>query len=160
MFNFLFSLAMATTVYVPMTTKLETTVAHYFVNKDFHSKKKDMIVVSWVGCQSMHDRDCVMSKGFWYLDIRQFDDGDTLQINLFLYDEKNQIVSEAIIHKRYKIDKIPQKTIIKGTRVQGGTITPTKTEIEKPPLLVRKKPEITGQDISQAVIRLLTRIEK
>ena len=160
MFSFLFSLAMATTVYVPMTTKLETTVAHHFVNKNFHSKKKDMIVVSWIGCQSPSDREGAMVKGFWYLDIKQFDDGDSLQINLFLYNEKNQIVSEAIIQKRYRIDKIPQKTIIKGTEVQGGTITPTKTEIENPPLLVRRKPEITGQDISQAVIRLLTRIEK
>ena len=160
MFSFLFSLAMATTVYIPMTTKLETTVAHYFVNKNFHSRKKDMTVVSWIDCQNMGDRECAMMNEYWYLDIKQFDDGDSLQINLFLYDEKSQIVSEAIIHKRYRIDKIPQKTIIKGTEVQGGTITPTKTEIENPPLLVRRKPEITGQDISQAVIRLLTRIEK
>ena len=160
MFSFLFSLAMATTVYIPMTTKLETTVAHYFVNKNFHSRKKDMTVVSWIDCQNMGDRECAMMNEYWYLDIKQFDDGDSLQINLFLYDEKSQIVSEAIIHKRYRIDKIPQKTIIKGTEVQGGTITPTKTEIENPPLLVRRKPEITGQEISQAVIRLLTRIEK
>ena len=39
---------------------------------------------------------------------------------------------QTIIHKRYKIEKIPQKTTVKGTKVERGTIAPFKTEIEKP----------------------------
>ena len=159
MISFLFNLAMATTVYIPMTTQLETTVVHYFINKDFHSKKKDMVVINWADCAEMGNRECAMVRGYWYLDIIEFINEDDYQINLFLYNENSEIVSEAIINKRYVIEKIPQVTKIKTTVVQQGTIAPKKTKIEKPPLLVRKKPEITNEDISQAVIRLLTRIE-
>jgi hypothetical protein len=160
MISFLFNLAMATTVYIPMTTQLETTVAHYFINKDFHSRKKDMVVINWADCAEMGNRECAMVRGYWYLDVIEFTNEGDYQINIFLYNENSEIVSEAIINKRYVIEKIPQITTIKGTKVDGGTIAPTKTRIEKPPLLVRRKPEITNEEISQAVIRLLTRIEK
>ena len=133
MINFLIGLAMATTVYAPMTNKLETTVAHFFINKDFHSKKKDMVVINWADCSHMGDRECAMMRGYWYLDVIEFNTEDDYQINIFLYNEESRIVSEAIINKRYVIEKIPQVTTIKGTEVQGGTIAPTKTRIEKPP---------------------------
>jgi hypothetical protein len=161
MINLLLSSAFAlTTIYAPMTTQLETSVIHHFVNKDFHSKKKDMGVISWADCGEMGHRECAMIRGYWYLQVIEFKGEETHQINIFLYDEQSQIVAEAIIEKKYYIEKIPQKTIIKGTEVQGGTITPTKTEIENPPILLKRKPEITDQDISQAVIRLMTRIKK
>ena len=160
MISFILNLAMATTVYIPMTTQLETTVAHYFINKDFHSKKKDFAVISQVDCSEIGDRECAMVKGYWYLDVFEFNTANTYQINIFLYNEVGQIVSEAIINKRYEIERIPQVTSIKGTKVEGGTIAPFKTEIAKPPILIRKKPEITNEEISQAVVRLLTRIEK
>ena len=161
MINLLLSTAFAfTTVYAPMTTQLETSVVHHFINKDFHSKKKDLGVLNWADCEKMGHRQCAMMRGYWYLQVIEFKGENTYQINIFLYDETSKIVAEAIIEKRYKIEKIPQKTIIKGTEVQGGTITPTKTEIEKPPILIKRKPEITDQDISQAVIRLMTRIKK
>lgn len=159
MIIFLLNLAMATTVYAPMKTQLETSVIHHFVNKDFHSKKKDLLVINWADCEEMGDRECAMIKGYWYLHVIEFKGEDTYQINIFLYNESSQIVSEAIIEKRYRIEEIPQKTTIKGTKVERGTIAPFKTEIEKPPILIKRKPEITDQDISQAVIRLLTRIK-
>lgn len=159
MITFLLNLAMATTVYAPMKTQLETSVIHHFVNKDFHSKKKDLLVINWADCEEMGDRECAMIKGYWYLHVIEFKGEDTYQINIFLYNESSQIVSEAIIEKRYRIEEIPQKTTIKGTKVERGTIAPFKTEIEKPPILIKRKPEITDQDISQAVIRLLTRIK-
>tara|TARA_R100000152_G_C6768563_1_gene194101 strand:- start:994 stop:1479 length:486 start_codon:yes stop_codon:yes gene_type:complete len=161
MINLLLSTAFAlTTVYAPMTTQLETSVVHHFVNKDFHSKKKDLGVISWADCGDMGHRECAMMRGYWYLDVIEFEGEDTYQINIFLYDEQSRIVAEAIIEKRYKIEKIPQKTTIKGTKVERGTVAPFKTEIEKPPVLIKRKPEITDQDISQAVIRLMTRIKK
>ena len=41
MISFLLSLAFAgTTVYAPMETQLETTVVHYFIDKDFHARKE------------------------------------------------------------------------------------------------------------------------
>jgi len=160
MISLLLGLAMATTVYAPMTTQLETTVTHYFINKDFHSKKKDLTVISWADCAEIGDRECALVKGYWYLDVFEFNTEDTYQINIFLYNEVGQIVSEAIISKRYKIERIPQVTSIKGTKVERGTIAPFKTEIVKPPILMRRKPEITNEEISQAVVRLLTRIEK
>lgn len=161
MISFLLSLAFAETiVYVPMTNRLETTVGHYFIDKDFHSKKKDMLVINWADCQNIGHRECAMVRGYWYLDVIEFKGEDSYQINIFLYDDKSRIVSQEIIHKRYIIEKIPQKTTIKGTKVQGGTIAPTKTEIEKPPLLVRKKPEVTAHDIEQAVIKLLIGIKE
>ena len=160
MINLLLSAAFAfTTVYAPMTTQLETSIVHHFVNKEFHSKKKDLIVISWADCEHLGNRECAMVKGYWYLDIFEFTTEDSYQINIFLYNEASQIISEAIINKRYVIEKIPQVTKIKETQVQGGTIAPTKTVIEKPPILLKRKPEITDQDISQAVIRLLTRIK-
>lgn len=161
MINFLFSLAFAdTTVYAPMITQLETSVVHHFVNKDFHSKKKDLGVISWADCGEMGHRECAMMREYWYLQVKEFEGEDSYQINIFLYDENSRIVAEAIIEKRYKIEKIPQKTTIKGTKVERGTIAPFKTEIEKPPVRIKRKPEVTDHDISQAVIRLLTRIEK
>ena len=159
MFVFLLSLAMATTVYGPIKTQLEAAVVHHFVNKDFHSKKKDMLVINWLDCDQMGNRECAMIKGYWYLHVLEFKGEESYQINIFLYNEKSEIVSEAIIEKKYKIEKIPQKTTIKGTKVERGTIAPFKTEIEKPPILIKRKPEVTDQDISQAVIRLLTRIK-
>ncbi len=33
------------------------------------------------------------------------DDGDSKQVNLFLLNGKGEIVAEAIINKRYKIEK-------------------------------------------------------
>ena len=159
MIVFLLNLAMATTVYAPMKTQLETSVVHHFVNKDFHSKKKDLLVINWADCEEMGNRECAMIKGYWYLHVIEFKGEETYQINIFLYNENSEIVSEAIIEKRYKIEEIPQKTTIKGTKVERGTIAPFKTEIEKPPVLIKRKPEITDQDISQAVIRLLTRIK-
>ena len=149
-----------TTVYAPMTTQLETSVVHHFVNKDFHSKKKDIGVINWADCEKMGPRECAMMRGYWYLQVIEFEGEDTYQINIFLYDEQSKIVAEAIVEKRYKIEKIPQKTTIKGTKVERGTITPFKTEIEKPPVRIKRKPEVTDHDISQAVIRLLTRIKK
>tara|TARA_Y100001938_G_scaffold150730_1_gene243090 strand:- start:1994 stop:2476 length:483 start_codon:yes stop_codon:yes gene_type:complete len=160
MISFLLSLAMATTVYVPMGSQLETTVAHHFVNKTFHSEKKDMIAVTWIDCKDREPRECALERGYWVLDIYEYDDGDSKQVNLFLLNGKAEIVAEAIINKRYKIEKIPQVTKIKTTVIQKGTIAPKKTKIEKPPLLVRKEGEITEQDISQAVIRLMGRIGK
>tara|TARA_B100000287_G_scaffold141418_1_gene133124 strand:- start:79 stop:558 length:480 start_codon:yes stop_codon:yes gene_type:complete len=159
MIVFLLNLAMATTVYAPMKNQLETSVVHHFVNKDFHSKKKDLLVINWADCEEMGNRECAMMRGYWYLHVIEFKGEETYQINIFLYNENSEIVSEAIIEKRYYIEEIPQKTTIKGTKVQGGTIAPFKTEIEKPPVLIKRKPEITDQDISQAVIRLLTRIK-
>ena len=41
MISFLLSLAFGTTVYAPMKTQLETTVVHYFIDKDFHARKKE-----------------------------------------------------------------------------------------------------------------------
>ena len=160
MIVFLLNLAMATTVYAPMKTQLETSVVHHFVNKDFHSKKKDLLVINWADCEEMGNRECAMLKGYWYLHVIEFKGEDTYQINIFLYDEKSRIVSQAIIHKRYKIEKIPQKTTIKGTKVERGTIAPFKTEIEKPPILIKKKPEITAREIEQAVIKLLINIKE
>jgi hypothetical protein len=160
MITFLFNLAMATTVYAPMKTQLETSVIHHFVNKGFHSRKKDLVVINWADCEKMGHRECAMMRGYWYLHVIEFKGEETYQINIFLYNENSQIVSEAIIEKKYRIEKIPQKTTIKGTKVERGTIAPFKTEIEKPPVLIKRKPEITDQDISQAVIRLLTRIKE
>jgi hypothetical protein len=160
MFTFLFNLAMATTVYVPMSNQLETTIVHYFVQRDFHSKKKGLVPVSWIDCKDREPRECALERGYWVLDIYEYDDGDSKQVNLFLLNGKAEIIAEAIIHKRYEIVKIPQKTTVKGTEVQRGTITPTKTEVEKPPVLLRKEAEITAHDIDQAVIRLLGKIEK
>jgi len=160
MISFLFNLAMATTIYAPMKTQLETSVIHHFVNKDFHSRKKDLVVINWADCEKMGHRECAMMRGYWYLHVIEFKGEETYQINIFLYNENNQIVSEAIIEKKYLIEKIPQKTTIKGTKVERGTIAPFKTEIENPPVLIKRKPEITDQDISQAVIRLLTRIKE
>lgn len=161
MINLLLSAAFAfTTVYAPMKTKLETSVLHHFVNKQFHSKKKDMSVINWADCGEMGDRECAMIREYWYLQVIEFQGYETYQINIFLYNENSEIIAEAIIEKRYRIEKIPQKTTIKGTKVERGTIAPFKTEIEKPPVTVKRKPEITDQDISQAVIRLLTRIKK
>ena len=161
MITLLFNVAMAfTTVYAPMTTQLETSVVHHFVNKDFHSKKKDIGVINWADCGNMGHRESAMMREYWYLQVIEFEGEDTYQINIFLYDEESRIVAEAIIEKRYKIEKIPQKTTIKGTKVERGTIAPFKTEIEKPPILIKRKPEVTDHDISQAVIRLLTRIKK
>lgn len=160
MISFLLGLALATTVYIPMTNQLETTIAHYFIQRDFHSKKKDMIVVSWIDCKDQDPKPCALERGYWVLDIHEYDDGDSKQINLFLLNGKGEIVSEAMINKRYKIEKIPQVTNIKTTVIQRGTIAPKKTKIEKPPLLVRKEAEITSHDIDQAVIRLLGKIEK
>ena len=159
MITFLLNLAIATTVYAPMKTQLETSVVHHFVNKDFHSKKKDLLVINWADCEEMGNRECAMIKGYWYLHVIEFKGEETYQINIFLYNENSEIVAEAIIEKRYRIEKIPQKTTIKGTKVERGTIAPFKTEIEKPPVMIKRKPEITDQDISQAVIRLLTRIK-
>ena len=160
MISFLLGLALATTVYIPMTNQLETTVVHYFLQRDFHSKKKNMIVVTWVDCKDQDPKPCALDRGYWTLDIHEHDDGDSKQVNLFLINGKGEIVSEAMIHKRYRIEKIPQKTEIRKTVVQNGTIAPTKTKIETPPLLVRKEPEITAHDIDQAVIRLLGKIKK
>jgi len=161
MINLLISTALAfTTIYAPMTTQLETSVVHHFVNKDFHSKKKDLNVINWADCGNMGHRECAMMRDYWYLQVIEFEGEDSYQINIFLYNEKSQIVAEAIIEKRYIIEKIPQKTTIKGTKVERGTIAPFKTEIEKPPILIKRKPEVTNKDISQAVIRLLTRIKK
>ena len=58
MISFLLGLALATTVYIPMTNQLETTIAHYFIQRDFHSKKKDMIVVSWIDCKDQDPKPC------------------------------------------------------------------------------------------------------
>ena len=161
MINFLLSLAFAgTTVYAPMETQLETTVVHYFIDKDFHARKKDMLVINWADCENMGPRECAMMKEYWYLDTVVFEGEDTYQVNIFLYDEKSRIVSQSIIHKRYKIEKIPQKTTVKGTKVERGTIAPFKTEIEKPPILIKKKPEITAREIEQAVIKLLINIKE
>jgi len=162
MISLLLSLAFAdTTVYAPMTNRLETTIGHYFIDKDFHSRKKDMLVVNFIDCEEEQlPRECAMVKGYWFLDVVEFEDDEQYQINIFLYDENSRIVSQSIINKRYVIEKIPQKTTIKGTKVQGGTIAPTKTEIEKPPLLVKKKPEITAKEIEQAVIKLLINIKE
>ena len=162
MFSLLLSLAFAdtTTVYAPMTNRLETTIGHYFIDKDFHSRKKDMLVINWADCQEMLPRECAMVKGYWYLDVVEFEDEEQYQINIFLYDDKSRIVSQTIINKRYVIEKIPQKTTIKGTKVDGGTIAPTKTVIEKPPILVKRKPEITAREIEQAVIKLLINIKE
>lgn len=161
MINFILGTAFAlTTVYAPMKTQLETSVVHHFVNKDFHSKKKDIGVINWADCEKMGHRECAMMRGYWYLQVIEFKGENTYQINIFLYDETSKIVAEAIIEKRYRIEKIPQKTTIKGTKVERGTIAPFKTEIEKPPILIKRKPEVTDHDISQAVIRLLTRIKK
>ncbi|MDA7494674.1 hypothetical protein N8467_01250 [bacterium] len=161
MINFILGTAFAlTTVYAPMTTRLETSVVHHFVNKDFHSKKKDLGVINWADCGEMRNRECAMMREYWYLQVIEFEGDEVYQINIFLYDETSKIIAEAIIEKRYKIEKIPQKTTIKGTKVERGTLTPFKTEIEKPPVLIKRKPEVTDQDISQAVIRLLTRIKK
>ena len=160
MIYFLMSLAFGTTVYAPMKTQLETTVVHYFIDKDFHARKKDMLVINWADCEMMPPRECAMVKGYWYLDIIEFEGDESYQINIFLYDENSRIVSQAIIHKRYEIDEIEQKTTIKGTKVQRGTIAPFKTEIEKPPILIRRKPEITAREIEQAVIKLLINIKQ
>lgn len=161
MISLLLSLAFGETiVYAPMSTRLETTIGHYFIDKDFHARKKDMLVINWADCEELGHRECAMVRGYWYLDVVEFEDDEQYQINMFLYDDKSRIVSQAIINKRYVIEKIPQKTTIKGTKVQGGTIAPTKTEIEKPPLLVRKKPEITSHEIEQAVIKLLINIKE
>ena len=161
MISFLFNLAFGfTTVYAPMKTQLETTVVHYFIDKDFHSRKKDMAVVSWADCEGMGDRECALMRGYWYLDVIEFEGDDSYQINIFLYDEESRVVSQTIIHKRYTIEKIPQKTTVKGTKVERGTIAPFKTEIEKPPILIRRKPEITAREIEQAVIKLLINIKK
>jgi hypothetical protein len=161
MISLLLSLVFADTiVYAPMDSQLETTIVHYFIDKDFHSRKKDMLVIDWADCQNIGHRQCAMVRGYWYLDIKEFEGEDSYQINIFLYDDKSRIVSQTIIHKRYVIEKIPQKTTIKGTKVDGGTIAPTKTVIEKPPILVRKKPEITARDIEQAVIKLLINIKE
>lgn len=160
MISLLISTALAlTTVYAPMKTQLEASVVHHFVNKDFHSKKKDIGVINWADCKDMGHRECAMIREYWYLQVIEFEGDEVYQINIFLYDEKSRIVAEAIIEKRYKIEKIPQKTTIKGTKVERGTIAPFKTEIEKPPVLIKRKPEVTDHDISQAVIRLLTRIK-
>ena len=159
MIYFLMSLAFGTTVYAPMTTQLETSVVHHFVNKDFHSKKKDMGVINWADCGEMGNRECAMMREYWYLQVIEFKGEESYQINIFLYNENSEIIAEAIIEKRYHIQKIPQKTTIKGTKVERGTIAPFKTEIEKPPVMIKRKPEITDHDISQAVIRLLTRIK-
>jgi len=159
--SLLLSLAFGdTTVYAPMETRLETSVVHYFIDKDFHSRKKDMLVINWADCEGLGNRECAMMKGYWYLDVVEFKGDDVYQINIFLYDEKSRIVSQSIISKRYRIEKIPQKTTIRGTEVQGGTIAPTKTEITKPPLLVRRKPEITAHELEQAVVILLTKIKQ
>jgi hypothetical protein len=100
-----------------------------------------------------------MIREYWYLQVIEFKGEESYQINIFLYNENSEIIAEAIIEKRYYIQKIPQKTTIKGTKVERGTIAPFKTEIEKPPVMIKRKPEITDHDISQAVIRLLTRIK-
>ena len=106
MINLLLSTAFAfTTVYAPMGTQLETTVVHYFIDKDFHARKKDMLVINWADCENLGNRECAMMKGYWYLDTVVFEGEDTYQINIFLYDEKSRIVSQAIIHKRYVIEK-------------------------------------------------------
>jgi hypothetical protein len=161
MISLLLSLAFGETiVFAPMESQLETTIVHYFIDKDFHSRKKDMLVIDWADCQNIGHRQCAMVRGYWYLDIKEFEGEDSYQINIFLYDDKSRIVSQTIIHKRYKIEKIPQKTTIKGTKVERGTIAPFKTEIEKPPILVRKKPEITSRDVEQAVIKLLINIKE
>lgn len=162
MISLLLSLAFAdTTVYAPMTNRLETTVGHYFIDKDFHSRKKDLLVINYADCEEEQPpRECAMVKGYWYLQVVEFEDDEEYQINIFLYDQNSRIVSQAIINKRYVIEKIPQKTTVKGTQVQGGTIAPTKTVIEKPPLLVKKKPEITAHEIEQAVIKLLINIKE
>ena len=141
MISLILSLAFADTiVYAPMTNRLETTIGHYFIDKDFHSRKKDMLVINFADCdEEQLPRECAMVKGYWYLDVVEFENDEQYQINIFLYDENSRIVSQSIINKRYVIEKIPQKTIIKGTKVQGGTIAPTKTEIEKPPLIVTGK---------------------
>ena len=161
MISLLLSLAFGDTiVYAPMNSQLETTIVHYFIDKDFHSRKKDMLLINWADCESLGHRECAMVRGYWYLDIKEYEGEDSYQINIFLYDEMSRIVSQSIIHKRYIIEKIPQKTTIKGTKVDGGTIAPTKTVIEKPPILVRRKPEITARDIEQAVVILLTKIKE
>ena len=162
MISLLLSLAFAeTTVYAPMTNRLETTIGHYFIDKDFHSRKKDMLVINFADCEDEQlPRECAMVKGYWYLDVVEFEDDEQYQINIFLYDDKSRIVSQSIINKRYIIEKIPQKTTVKGTKVERGTIAPFKTEIEKPPILVRKKPEITAREIEQAVIKLLINIKE
>ena len=142
MLLFLFNLAFGVTVYAPMKTQLETTVVHYFIDKDFHARKKDMLVINWADCENLGDRECAMMKEYWYLDTVVFEGDETYQINIFLYDEKSRIVSQSIIHKRYKIEKIPQKTTIKGTKVERGTIAPFKTEIEKPPILIKRNQKL------------------
>ena len=83
MFTFLFNLAMATTVYVPMSNQLETTIVHYFVQRDFHSKKKDLVPVSWIDCKDREPRECALERGYWILDIYEYDDGASRQVNLF-----------------------------------------------------------------------------
>ena len=161
MISLILSLAFGSTiVYTEMETQLQTTVAHYFVAKDFHARKKDMVLINWADCGEMGPRECSLVRGYWFLDVIEFEGEDSYQINLFLYDENSRIVSQEIIHKRYIIEKIPQKTIIKGTKVERGTIAPTKTEIEKPPIRLRRKPEITAKDIEQAVIKLLINIKE
>ena len=64
MISLLLSMAFATTVYAPMTNRLETTVAHYFIDKDFHARKKDMLVINWADCQETPARECAMIKGY------------------------------------------------------------------------------------------------
>ena len=161
MISFLLSLAFGeTVVFAPMDSQLETTIVHYFIDKDFHSRKKDMLVIDWADCQNIGHRQCAMIRGYWYLDIKEFEGEDSYQINIFLYDDKSRIVSQSIINKRYIIEKIPQKTTVKGTKVERGTIAPFKTEIEKPPILIKKKPEITAREIEQAVIKLLINIKE
>jgi len=161
MISLLLSIAFGdTTVYAPMESRLETSVVHYFIDKDFHSRKKDMLVINWAECDGLGNRECAMMKGYWYLDVVEFKGDDVYQINIFLYDENSRIVSQSIISKKYTIEKIPQKTTIRGTEVQRGTVAPTKTEITKPPLLVRRKPEITAHELEQAVVMLLTKIKQ
>ena len=104
MISLLLSLAFAdTTVYAPMTNRLETTIGHYFIDKDFHARKKDMLVINWADCEEMLDRECAMVKGYWYLDVVEFEDDESYQINIFLYDDKSRIVSQSIITKDIRL---------------------------------------------------------
>ena len=89
MIYFLMSLAFGTTVYAPMETQLETTVVHYFIDKDFHARKKDMLVINWADCENMGPRECAMMKEYWYLDTVVFEGEESYQINIFLYDGRS-----------------------------------------------------------------------
>ena len=63
MISLLLSLAFGdTTVYAPMESRLETSVVHYFIDKDFHSRKKDMLVINWAECDGLGNRECAMMK--------------------------------------------------------------------------------------------------